>query len=37
MLDEHKTLRRYWVDAVYTTCHVEEPDFSSGFHEKDVL
>jgi hypothetical protein len=37
MLDEHRTPRRYWAEAVNTACHVGKSDFSEGLLEQDVL
>jgi transposase InsO family protein len=34
MLDEHKTLRRYWPEAVNTPCHVENWIFLKAFLNK---
>jgi hypothetical protein len=31
MLDEHRTLRRYWAEAVNTACHVGNRIFLSAF------
>jgi transposase InsO family protein len=31
MLDEHRTLRRYWVEAVNTACHVGNQNFLRAF------
>jgi transposase InsO family protein len=37
MLNEHRTQRRYWAEAVNTAFHVWEPVFSQGLLERDVL
>jgi hypothetical protein len=34
MLDEHRTLRRYWAEAVNTACHVENRIFLRAFLNK---
>jgi transposase InsO family protein len=34
MLDEHRTLRRYWAEAVNTTCHVGNRIFLRAFLNK---
>jgi transposase InsO family protein len=34
MLDEHRTPRRYWADAVNTTCHDENRIFLRAFLNK---
>jgi hypothetical protein len=34
MLDEHRTPRRYWVEAVNTTCHVGNYIFLRAFSNK---
>jgi transposase InsO family protein len=34
MLDEHKTPRRYWAEAVNTTCHVGNQNFLWAFLNK---
>jgi hypothetical protein len=37
MLDEHRTPRRYWAEAVNTACHVGNRIFSEGLLEQDML
>jgi hypothetical protein len=34
MLDEHRTLRRYWAEAVNTACHVGNQIFLRAFLNK---
>jgi transposase InsO family protein len=37
MVDEHRTPRRYWAEAMNTACHVGNQIFSEGILEQDVL
>jgi transposase InsO family protein len=37
MLDEHRTLRRYWVEAVNTSCHVGNRIFLQAFLNKRAM
>jgi transposase InsO family protein len=34
MLDEHRTPRRYWAEAINTTCHVSNRIFLRAFMKK---
>lgn len=34
MLDEHRTPRRYWAEAVNTACHVSNRIFLRAFKKK---
>jgi transposase InsO family protein len=37
MLDEHRTPRRYWAEAINTACHVSNCIFLRAFLEKTYM
>jgi transposase InsO family protein len=37
MLDEHRTPRRFWAEAVNTTCYISEQDLPQSAQEENML